>query len=95
MTCPCCKPAEVTPVLLADISGVIRDSESFVATPDLIARLIDFNPSQWSSVNHFGRDLTAQRMGRILSRAGICSTKNHIGQRGYCTADLTLTEDRP
>lgn len=87
MTCQCCQMPVLAQVLSEDIPAVLTADESFIATPDLIERLIDHNPSQWSAANHFGRDLTAQRMGRILARElSVRSTRDHLQRRGYCTS---------
>lgn len=83
-TCPCCQPENLASLLIEDIRAVAPDS-SFVPTDELVAALIEHNPSQWSADNHYGRDLTAQRMGRLLANHhGIRSTRNHKDKRGYC-----------
>ena len=90
-TCRCCQPENLATVLLSDIRDVVG-GESFVPTADLVPRLIEHNPAQWSASNHYGRDLTPQRMGRLLANElGIRSTRNHAKQRGYC---VSVLEDR-
>ena len=54
-------------VLMEDLFAVWRPDETFVGSSDLIARLIQHNPEFWSSTSSYGRALTAQRMGRMLS----------------------------
>jgi hypothetical protein len=85
-TCQCCQPASLASILLTDIQAVAPVG-SFVPTDELVASLIEHNPSQWSEANHYGRDLTPQRMGRLLANElGIRSTRNHKDKRGYCVS---------
>ena len=84
--CQCCQPGNLGEVLLEDIRELSHAS-SFISTEDLVASLIDHNPDQWSAANHYGRDLTPQRMGRLLAgQFGIKSTRNSASKRGYCTS---------
>jgi hypothetical protein len=82
--CTCCQPENLAAVLLEDIKAV-AGADSFIPTDELLAAVIEHNPAQWSASNHYGRDLTAQRMGRLLANHhGIRSTRNHKDKRGYC-----------
>jgi hypothetical protein len=82
--CECCQPENLAGILLKDIRD-LAPADSFVATDELVASLIANNPAQWSAGNHYGRDLTPQRMGRLLANHyGIRSTRNHKDKRGYC-----------
>lgn len=84
--CECCQSANLASILLRDIREVIG-GESFVPTSELVPRLIEHNPEQWSEANHYGRNLTPQRMGRVLARElGITSTRDHTDRRGYCAS---------
>lgn len=69
-------------VLLEDLRQVIDDDEKFVATADLVPRLIQHNPDYWGMGSAYGRDLTAQRMGRMLAGSKIFATQINR-QRGY------------
>jgi len=84
--CQCCQPESLAKILLSDIQAVAPVA-SFIPTDELVASLIEHNPSQWSADNHYGRDLTPQRMGRLLSNEfGVRSTRNHKDKRGYCVS---------
>ena len=86
--CQCCQRETAARVLANDITSVLGD-ESFIYTADLIPRLVEHNPEQWSAAHHFGRELTPQRLGRILSSEfGIKSTRDHTPNRGYCKSAL-------
>lgn len=55
-------------------------------TTTFVSRLIRLNPDQWSSASFYGKDLTAQRLGRILNNAfGINSVRSgdSARARGY------------
>lgn len=64
--------------LLHDIHAVIADSETFIETSVLIARLIKHNPQRWSFQSTFAKDLTAQRLGRMLVK----HYRIHSGRQG-------------
>lgn len=86
MTCQCAQCHDAPTQLIADIRSV-TNGQSWVATSELMQLLIAHNPGQWSAENHYGKDLTAQRMGRMLaSKFGIYSTRNHAPNRGYCVS---------
>jgi len=86
MACTCCEIESVASVLLSDIHEVI-EGRTFIATDELVHALIENNPRQWSAENHYGRDLTPQRLGRLLGVGlGIRSTRDHTDKRGYCAA---------
>jgi hypothetical protein len=54
--------------LLTDIAEVWPTSSTFVPTMELVPLLIRKHPSQWSAVSSYGRDLTPQRLGRMLAK---------------------------
>lgn len=57
----------------------------FVPSDEICAALIEYRPNAWGDVNHRGRALNPQRIGRVLGvDRGIRSVKNHTGKRGYC-----------
>jgi len=50
----------------------------------LVLRLIKVNPEQWSVNSFYGKDLTAQRLGRLVNKAfGINSKRVGDSARGY------------
>ncbi|WKW97319.1 DUF3631 domain-containing protein [Rhodococcus aetherivorans] len=76
--------------LLHDIAAVLVDGETFVETADLLARLIAHNPPRWSARSPFGKDLTAQRLGRMLVKHyRIHSQRQGDRPRGYFTASFS------
>jgi hypothetical protein len=83
--------------LLKDLSEVWRAEERFIPTQELVTALIRHNPKQWSSISSYGRDLTAQRLGRMLARGfGVNSTRWAGAEepssrpRGYLLANLVV-----
>lgn len=77
-------------VLLQHISQVWEDGETFVPTESLIDRLVGAHPDTWGEMSTFGKRLTAQRLGRMLSgnykiHSGRMSRDGH---RGYTVAAL-------
>ncbi|MFN3004589.1 DUF3631 domain-containing protein [Mycolicibacterium wolinskyi] len=73
-------------VLLNHIHDVWNDGEAFIATDDLIARLIARYPQSWGTASNYGKDLTSQRMGRMLVNSyNIHSYREPDGdrRRGY------------
>lgn len=72
-------------VLLRDLHTVWGDTEAFIGTPTLVGRLVALNPDYWGDQSAYGRQLTAQRMGRMLTQsAKVRATKNAAStSRGY------------
>ncbi|MGW5340315.1 DUF3631 domain-containing protein [Rhodococcus pyridinivorans] len=64
--------------LLHDIHTTMLDEDTFIETNVLIARLIACNPQRWSAQSTFGKDLTAQRLGRMLVK----HYRIHSGRQG-------------
>jgi hypothetical protein len=76
------QPPTVT--LLFDIYEVWGADEAFVPTKDLLSRLIVNHPNLWGSGSTFGRDLTVQRLGRMLATGfKIHSERQGDSARGY------------
>jgi hypothetical protein len=72
--------------LAKDLYEVFETEPLFSPTSHLVSRLIRHNPDQWSSSSFYGKDLTAQRLGRILSNAfGVNSIRatDAARSRGY------------
>ena len=89
--------------LLRDVHEAFgRAGTQFVPTRQLIADLIERHPERWSHASSFGRDLTAQRLGRMLvTNFKIRSGKDQSDTRGYSRGDFVRAwravgmEDRP
>ncbi len=78
--------AQVSPnlQLAKDLYAIYKDHPGFTATTGLVLLLIKTNPEQWSSSSYYGKDLTAQRLGRMLFSAfGIYSKRVGDSPRGY------------
>ncbi|QPS33622.1 DUF3631 domain-containing protein [Brevibacterium casei] len=71
--------------LIRDLHGVFeRERTEFIPTSVIVAELIDRHPERWSDSSQFGKDLTAQRLGRMLVKNfSIRSAKNGQDVRGY------------
>ena len=70
--------------LVKDLFQIYEQEPIFLPTTTLVSRLIRLNPDQWSSASFYGKDLTAQRLGRILSNVyGINSVRVGDSARGY------------
>lgn len=54
-------------VLLQHLIEVCKPGEDFVPSSDLIARLIEKYPEMWGPESAYGKQLTSQRLGRMLS----------------------------
>lgn len=71
-------------VLLRDIHQVWPAGSVFIPTNELITKLIRHNPQMWGQSSNFGKDLTVQRLGRMLVQAfKIHSTRQGDSKRGY------------
>ncbi|MFE5708109.1 DUF3631 domain-containing protein [Rhodococcus koreensis] len=90
-------------VLLHDIYAVFG-TETWMETKALVSCLIARNPASWSAVSAYGKDLTSQRLGRMLTgRYRIHSGRpDSYGPRGYSRTDfdaafraLRVGEDTP
>ena len=82
-------------VLLRDVHSIWAVGEQFTPTATLVKLLIEYSPMQWSALSSFGRDLTPQRLGRMLSsNFGIHSTRNTKGERGYSAAPFLAVWQR-
>lgn len=77
-------------VLMQHLAEVWRD-EQFIATEVLIDRLTDTHPETWGEFSPFGKRLTSQRLGRMLSsNYKIHSSRpDATGHRGYTLAALS------
>lgn len=76
------RPPAVT--LLDDLHTVWEADEAFVPTKSLVSRLVSHNPTMWGLASGYGRELTAQRFGRLVVQASkVHSSKNSADVRGY------------
>lgn len=71
--------------LVRDIHRIFeRSNAEFLPTSTIVDDLICEHPERWGSGSSFGRDLTAQRLGRMLVKNfSIRSTKDTQDVRGY------------
>lgn len=75
-------------LLLRHIAQCWPQGQEFWGTADLVTTLVDLHPEAWGESSPYGKDLTAQRMGRMLvSNYGIRSTQedraDKNSRRGY------------
>lgn len=70
-------------VLLRHIHEVWEESEPFITSSVLIGRLVDAHPNQWGELSTYGKKLTAQRLGRMLSQGYKIHSSKHNDVRGY------------
>lgn len=86
-----------------DIYKVFSNEPDFIPTGRLVLALIKQNPEQWSSASYYGKDLTAQRLGKLLTGAfGIYSLRLNESTRGYSPSQfetiwsrLGITPNKP
>lgn len=86
-----------------DLHKIFLEEPGLVATSTLVMLLIKANPEQWSSSSYYGKDLTAQRLGKILTGAfGIYSLRLNENTRGYSSTQfetiwsrLGITPNKP
>lgn len=70
--------------LVTHIHRVWPDSQDFMRSTDLINLLVNAEPLMWGEASNYGKRLTAQRLGRMLSQAfKIHSAKRFDDARGY------------
>ena len=70
--------------LVKDLYLIYKGEAVFKSTNQLVLDVIKLNPEQWSSNSYYGKDLTAQRLGRILATGfGVHSQRMGDSPRGY------------
>lgn len=76
--------------LVKDIYELWPSDHRFMSTEIIRVSLIANNPEMWGSASRFGKDLTVQRMGRMLARSfKINSSRPDThGPRGYMRDDF-------
>lgn len=77
-------------MLLSHIHEAWESGERFVSTENLIDRLVTSHPASWGEFSTYGKRLTAQRMGRMLSTHYNVQTSrpDTNGPRGYTRGSL-------
>jgi hypothetical protein len=70
-------------VLLAELYTAWQTDEIFLNSHEIVRRLVDGNPDYWGTGSAYGRELTVQRLGRLLAQLKIRASKNAKDQRGY------------
>lgn len=78
-------------VLMQHLAQVWEPGDTFTPTETLIDRLVDAHPETWGEMSAFGKRLTAQRLGRMLSGNYKIHTArlDRSGPRGYTLAALS------
>jgi hypothetical protein len=70
--------------LVRDLYAIIGQEPSFTPTTLLVSKLVKHNPEQWSSFSSYGKELTVQRLGRLLTNGyGVSSQRVGDSSRGY------------
>ena len=80
-------------VLLADLWAIWPEGErgDMMSTAGLVALLIDRNPNYWGTLSGYGKQLTEQRLGRLLSQSAKVTSSRPGGggnPRGFLRAQL-------
>lgn len=75
--------------LVRDLHALFSWEPGFMATTILVGKLVRHNSEQWSSASYYGKQLTVQRLGRLLSGGfGVNSQRNSEGVRGYSSTQF-------
>jgi hypothetical protein len=87
------KPAVV---LLSHIYEVWPDGTVFLPTTELIDMLVIEHPSVWGDDGPFGKQMTAHRLGRMLTQGYKIHSgrESRTGPRGYLRSDFTRAWSR-
>lgn len=82
--------------VLMDLRAVWPEGESFVATVELVPRLIAHNQERWGAGSKYGKLLTSKRLGLLLEQAAKVTSERPGGRgpRGYRQAQLQPWWDR-
>ncbi len=74
---------------MKDLYSIFEFETETITTDLVVQKLIRLNPAIWSSQSGYGKDLTRQRLGRILASAyGIGAKRFNANQRGYYRAQF-------
>jgi hypothetical protein len=75
--------------VMKDLYSIFEFETETLTTDLVVQKLIRLNPAIWSSQSGYGKDLTRQRLGRILTSAyGIGAKRFNANQRGYYRAQF-------
>lgn len=79
-------------LLLQDIHRFWPDSEDYMPSKDLAAALVEGNPDYWGAASAYGKELTVQRMGRMVAAHFKINTtrRQNTGARGYYRYQFTM-----
>lgn len=77
--------------VLQDIANVWPPGEAFVTTKRLCAMLAGNYPDEWGATSPFGKDITPQRLGRMLGRGHRVFSERRDQERGYYLQTLVST----
>lgn len=70
--------------LLKDLYQIFESDNRFIPTSHLVRTLVKDYPEHWSITSQYGKDLTAQKLGRELTKGfGIYSKRIGDSPRGY------------
>jgi hypothetical protein len=77
-------------VLLNDLKAVWPKDEAFVPTKELVRLLVNHNPSYWSGLSAYGKELTETRLGRMVNQAAkiTSSRPGGSGPRGFLLVNM-------
>lgn len=71
--------------MMHDLARVWPGDETFLSTEILVAKLVAHNPDMWGLTSAYGKQLTARRMGQLVSQASKVTSARPGGRgpRGY------------
>ncbi len=77
-------------VLLKDLHKTWPDGEAFMATRELVARLVAENPDYWGATSNYGKQLTETRFGKLLAQAAKLTSRrlDRDSPRGFLRVQL-------
>lgn len=77
-------------VLLRDLHAIWPTGELFVPTEKVLSKLVAHHPDYWGKGSAYGKQLTAHRLGKMLSQAAKVTSGRiaRRGPRGYRKRDL-------
>ncbi len=78
-------------VLMTDLHSIWPDDDDLLPTRDLVAKLVGHNPEYWGVTSGYGKALTEQRFGRLVTQASKVTSQRTGGRgpRGYMKSQFT------
>ncbi|MGI1849931.1 DUF3631 domain-containing protein [Rhodococcus sp. SJ] len=72
-------------VILSDLHEIWPEYTDFVATQELVGKLVRHNPEYWGANSSYGKELTVKRLGSLVSQASKVTSQRPGGRgpRGY------------